>query len=328
MSKIYLSIDLTPSHTTIYREGMGVVLDEPSRVLCQNEYEGVRILSYGREASKTKIDQFLIYPISANGVDLSEQFYARQMLKYFVAKVTADKPNANIVASFLVSCGADAVIKKHICSLAYYAGITDVHFIPYPIADYIGCGLSLDDITYSVIADINYNNSDIAVIGKNGIVDAVSINFGIQSVDEAILEKVRFRHGINLNPDILADVKNNLAILSTNSCLTLPFTGEDIKTRLPKTCKITSTDIYEAIKDYYNIIASTVMQLVARQTPEVQEALRLQGVIFCGRGSDIPSLREYMLQYIPMPIFVANYECTIVGLGKLSANKKLFKKLS
>ncbi len=328
MAKINLSIDLTPANTTIYREGKGIVLDEPSRVLCQNEYDGVRIVACGAEAVKTQMDQFLIYPITKEGVDSSEQFYARQMLKTFVSKVTMDKPNANISAFFLVSCGVSANFKKHITSLAYYAGISEVKFVPYPIADYVGCGMSLDDLNTILIVDINHDNTDVAVVNQAGIVDAVSINFGTQIIDQAIFDKVRYRYGLNLKNESLAGVKSNLAILAPNMSMTLPFDGEDINSKLPKTCKICSLDIFDAIKDYYNLIASAVNQLTARQSPDIQEVLALQGVIFCGRGSNVASLREYMLTYINMPIFVANYECTVVGLGKLAVNKKLLKKLS
>lgn len=328
MSRINLSIDLTPSNTTIFREGKGIVLDEPNKILCQNEYDAVRILAYGSEAVKFQLDQFLIYPITSEAIYLSEQYYARQMLKNFVSKVITDKPSANIHASFLVSCGTTVEYKKYLQSLAFYAGISEVNFVPYPLADLVGCGISFKDFTYCLIVDINHNNTDVAVLSKKGILDAVSINFGTQSIDAAIYEQVQYRYGVSLNEESIQEIKTNLARLERDSNHTLSFEGQDIKSMLNKTVKISSVDIFDAIKEYFVIIANTINQLALRQTPDVQEALFIQGVIFCGRGSSIQSLSEFMQKRMDMPVFVASYDCTMFGLGKLASNRKLYKKIS
>ena len=328
MSRINLSIDLTPGNTTIYREGKGIVLDEPNRVLCQNENDSVKVLAFGKEAVETQLGQFLVYPIDRNGIATNYVFYARMMLKDYVSRVIADKPNASVKASFLVSCGVTQNYKNHIKSLAFHCGIDEVIFVPYPLADLIGCGISFDDFLNCVIVDINYNNTDIAVLSSDGIVDAVSINFGTQNIDNAIYEQVRFRYGTNLSSDTINDIKNTLANLIQNGTMTLAFDGVDMHSNLPKSIKIASIDIYDAIKEYYKTIAQTILELVNRQTQEIKDALVIQGVIFCGRGSGVQNLNIYMEKRLSMPCFIASYDCTMFGLGKISSNKKLCKKLA
>lgn len=326
MSKINLCINLTPSYTTIYREDKGIVLEEPNKVLCQGEYEGVKILGYGSDAIKMQTDQFLIYPISTDGIDLSELYYARQMFKNYITRVVSDKPNAGVRAIFLVSCGTSESYKKQIKSLAYYAGINDVDFMLYALADLVGCGVKVDDILNCLMVDINNNYTDVVVMSKHGIEDAVSINFGTQNIDKAIYEQVRFRYAINLSEESIADVKENLASLVQNGALNMSFTGQDTRTHETKTIKITSIDIYDVIKEFYDVIAETIVQMIYRQPEEVREALAIQGAIFCGKGSGVQNLREFMENKIGIPVFVASYECSLFGLGKISKNKKLYKK--
>jgi len=327
MAKIFLSIDFTPSNTTIYREGKGVVLDEPNRVLCQHEYEDIKILAFGTEAERRAEDQFIINPIKMDGVDASELVYARQMFADYIKRVTQDKQNAHIVAKFVVSCGVSFAFKKSIRSLAFYAGISEIDFVPYPIADMVGCGITFDDFVCCMLVDINTSNTDIAILGENGIIDAVSINVGTQNFEQAIYEQIKYRYGVSLATETVSEVLQNLGSLSGRDAYELSYAGVEIRSNVTKTIKINSKDIFGAIKDYYHAIARTAYDLYSRQPNNLREALNIQGAIFCGRGSNVPALADFMGERLRLPIFVANYDCTLYGLGKLTKNKILYKKM-
>ncbi len=327
MAKIFLSIDFTPSNTTIYREGKGIVLDEPNKVLCQNDYDEVRLVAFGSRAEKSEQEQFVIYPVTIGGVDSSELVYARQMFANFIRRVVSDKPNANIVAKFVVSCGVSLSFKKAIRSLAYYSGISEIDFVPYPIADMIGCGITFDDFLYCMIIDINTSNTDIAILCQDGILDAVSINVGTQNFEQAIYEQIKYRYGLSLSSETVGEVLRTLGSLSSREAYELSYSGVDIRSAITKTVRINSKDIYGAIKDYYIAIGKTAYDLYVKQSQEIRENLNIQGAIFCGRGSNVPSLADFMGEHINLPIFVANYDCTLYGLGKLTKNKVLYKKM-
>lgn len=327
MSKISLSIDFTPNNTAIYRDGKGVVLDEPNVVLCQGGYQDVEILGFGSAAQKTQHDQFYIYPVGVNGVDASEMLYARQMVAEYVRRVTMDKPNANIVANFAVSCGVTPQFKKSIRDLAYYAGISEVSFVPYPIADMVGCGITFDDFLCCMIIDINTANTDVAILSEQGIASALTLNVGTKNFEQAIFEQVKFRYGISLNNETLDEILGHLAVLSQGNPFELSYSGVDIRTGRLRSAKIRSDDICEAIKGYYVAIAETVENLYCQQTPLTRQNLGIQGAVFCGRGSLIAGLSEFMSNKISMPVLVANYECTLYGLGRIAKSKTLYKKL-
>ena len=53
MSTIRLGVDMGSSSTTIYREGMGIILHEPTKALCEiNEHGHIQIKEYGKRAEK------------------------------------------------------------------------------------------------------------------------------------------------------------------------------------------------------------------------------------------------------------------------------------
>ncbi len=327
MSKIVLSIDFTPNNTAIYRDGKGVVLDEPNAVLCQGDYQDVQILGYGSTAQKAQHDQFFVYPVGVDGVDASDMLYARQMMAEYVRRVTVDKPNANIVAHFAVSCGVTPQFKKSIRELSYYAGISEVDFVPYPIADMVGCGITFDDFLCCIIVDINTANTDIAILSEQGIASALTMNVGTKNFEQAIFEQVKFRYGVSLDSETLGEILKHSAVLSKNNAFELSYSGVDIRTGRQRLTKIHSSDIYDAIIGYYKAIGDAAAKLFGQQTPLTRKNLAIQGAVFCGRGSLISGLSEFMSNKIGLPVFVANYECTLYGLGKLGKSKALYKRL-
>jgi len=327
MSKIYLSIDLTPSRTTIFRDGKGIVLEEPNRVLCEGDYSDVKILEFGTEAEVREYGQFLIYPIKMSGVEACDAVYARQMFAEYIHRVTEDKHNANVIAKFVVSCGVSENYIKSLQNLAYYAGISRVDFVPYPLADMIGCGINFDDFLYCMLVDINSSNTDIAILCRDGIYKAVSINIGTQNFEQAIFDVVKYRYGIKLSSETVRAVLNHLGSLTSRDEYELSYSGIDIQSFDEKTKTINSRDIFGAIQDYYLAISKTVRQLFQSQPESVRENLMVQGVLFCGCGSSVPGLRDFMEEKIELPVFVANYDCTLYGLGKLTKDKLLYKKM-
>lgn len=327
MSKIYLSIDCTPSSTVIYRDAKGIVLDEPNKVLCENVGTETRVLGVGSAAKKRTADQFLVYPIREDGIAEAEMVYARKMMRDFILRVTQDRPNAGVCAKFVVSCGATEQFRQSLLRLAFFAGIHEVDFVPYPIADLVGCGIAVDDALCCMFVDINIARTDIAVLCGKGILEAVSLNVGMRNFEQAIYEQVKFGYGVGLNAETIDEVLRNLGSLSPGQTLELGYSGVDIRSNQPRVANIASADVYDAIKGFYTVIAQTTRRLYEAQTPFVRKKLDIQGVIFCGKGSIVSGLSDFMQNKIGLPVYIASYECTLYGLARLSQNRDFCKRL-
>ena len=115
MATIQLGIDMGSSTTTIYRAGKGLVLQEPTRALCEVGENGhIQIRELGKRADKIQgrvpSHMRLIDPIVDGEVKNLE--IATKLLREFVQMVTFDSPDSKIVALFSIPCGSTVENKK------------------------------------------------------------------------------------------------------------------------------------------------------------------------------------------------------------------------
>ena len=90
-----IAIDLGTANTLVYAKGRGIILDEPSVVAVQRNYNGTqnRVLAVGKEAKdmlgRTPGSIIAIRPIK-DGV-IADFEVTQSMLKYFIKKSTQHK---------------------------------------------------------------------------------------------------------------------------------------------------------------------------------------------------------------------------------------------
>ena len=327
MSKIKLYIDLGSFNTVIYREGLGVVLNEPTKVLFQKNNGIEEIIEYGQKAVKAnkKEGQFIVSPI-LEGVIIDEKACAA-LLRNYLKRVITDKPNARIDAYISIPCGSSVEDKEKFYSVAYTAGISKLTLIPAPIADLIGCGVNFEDFEYCALIDIGAGCTDIAILGNNGIVQGFTINIGTINIDMAIVNHIKSKYGIKISLNNAVSLKEQIGSLIPNGAKNLSVIGIDLKNNMQKTITVTGFDILDALREYYQVIADSLQSLLSASEIEVCSKVRAQGVIFCGNGSKIDGLSEYMAQRLCLPIYLAKGERTVFGMQKMSQDKSLLNKL-
>ena len=326
MAVIELCIDFGSYSTVIYRIGKGLVLSEPNKVLCENVNGESIIKDFGQKAVKQNDEQFVVSPIMEGNI--VDEKYAGLLLRNFVKKVVADKPKASIRALFGIPCGTSLEERQKYFNVAYSAGISTIDFAPTPVADILGCGVGFNDFENCLLVDIGSGCTDIAIMGKQGIVEGLTLNVGAVNIDFSIMSQVQSKYGVKISLESAASLKEQIGSLLPNGTKNLSFTGIETKTKQQKTIKITSIDILEPLREYYQLIAETANSLVAAQESVVINNVRNQGVIFCGNGSKISGLKEFMQQMLNIPIFVASGERCVFGLAKLMEQKSLLKKLT
>ncbi len=326
MAAIELCIDFGSNTTVIYRLGKGIVLVEPNKILCENVNGDTIIKDFGQRAVKQNDEQFVVSPVM-EGVIVDEK-YAGVLLRNFVKKVVADKPKASIKALFGIPCGTSAEERQKYFNVAYSAGISSIEFAPTPIADILGCGVGFGDFENCLLIDIGSGCTDVAIMGKQGIVDGLTLNVGAVNIDFSIMSQVQSKYGVKISLESALSLKEQIGSLLPNGTKNLSFAGLELKSKKQKTIKITSIDILEPLREYYQLIAETANSLIMAQESIIINNVRNQGVIFCGNGSKISGLKEFMQQMLNIPIFIANGERSVFGLAKLMEQKSLLKKLT
>ena len=325
MAKIRLFIDMGSSKTVIYRDGMGVVLNEPTKISVKKDDGIAEVVDFGQKAVKNREDIFVVSPVM-EGI-ITDENNCTAMLREYVRRVTTDAPNARIEAFMSVPCGASAQDKQKFYNVAYSSNISKLWLVPAPIAALLGCGIGFNDFEYCALADIGSGCADIAILGQNGIVEGFTINIGSINIDLAIVSHIQAKYGIKITLASALSLKEQIGSLIPSGSKTLAVSGTETRSGNKKTINATGFDILDGLREYYQVIADSVSSLLAASEAEVCAKTKAQGVIFCGNGSKIEGLKEYMESRLNMPVFIANGARTVYGMQKLSQDKNLIKKL-
>ena len=202
MASIFLAIKLGSTTTTIFRQGDGLVLKEPSLIAVsgnmQNRetkaigYEAQRLV--GRSASNTTIVSPIAHGL-VNNVDL-----ASAMLRGFIRKVCPDKLfKPNVRALLCVPLGISLADKKVFEKVCYAAGISDVTIMPAILCSAIGQNLDIEGKYGKLVVNIGGGCTNIAVIANNTIINGASIGIGGTKINTAIEQYVLDKYNLKIS---------------------------------------------------------------------------------------------------------------------------------
>ena len=98
---------------------------------------------------------------------------------------------------------------------------------------------------------------------------------------------------------------------------------------MPKSVKIKSSDINEALRSNFNQIIDGIKELVESSPPEVVDELMQKGVILTGGLSKIVGIDKFFEDELKLSVYCSDkYEnTTINGLMKLTSDVDSFSKI-
>ena len=228
MSVIKLGIDMGSSSTSIYRQGKGLILKEPTCALCeQDDYGRVRVREYGKRADKIKgrvpAHMQLIEPI-VDG-EVVNVGIATKLLRKYIELVTVDNPDAKVYALISVPCGLSNEGKKQYEVMAYGAGIDSVVLVPTVISSAIGAGCDLYTQQNILLVDIGGGCTDIAVIGECGIIHGLTINIGAIKMNKSIQRYIEQKYDLSIDVSTAQLLKEEIGSLLPNDVSSMNIQG-------------------------------------------------------------------------------------------------------
>ena len=325
-----IAIDLGTANTLIYVKNKGIVLDEPSVVAIRHESTGSgtkTIRAVGNEAKsmlgRTPGNINAIRPMK-DGV-IADFTVTEQMLRHFIKKVHDTRffaPSPRIV--ICVPCGSTQVERRAIRESAYGAGARKVELIEEPMAAAIGAGLPVEDAAGSMVVDIGGGTTEVGVISLGGVVYSGSVRTGGDKFDEAIINFVRRNYGMLIGEATAEEIKKDIG---------LAFPGGEIKEKevkgrnlaegVPRSFKITSEEILEALSDPLNSIVSAVKNALEQTPPELGGDIADRGMVLTGGGALLRDLDRLLMEETGLPVVVSDNPLTCVVRGSGLALEKL-----
>lgn len=326
-----IGIDLGTANTVIYADGKGIVLYEPSIVAIDTRTK--RVIAVGREAKemlgKTPESIQAIRPLRDGVIT---DFEATQvMLTYFIDQAIGGgifRPKPRIIIG--VPSGVTQVEKRAVIDAAKGAGAREVYLIPEPMAAAIGAGLPIEEPIGSMVVDIGGGTTEIAVISLAGIVVSNSIRVAGDEMTEAIIQYIKKKFHMFIGEQTGERIKIELGnAIYEEEEREMEIKGRDI-TGLPKTVRITSRDVVEALEDVISSIVNAIRITLERTPPELASDIAERGIVLAGGGSLLKNLNIRIEREIGIKTYYCDDPITAVarGVGKILDQIDLIKRIS
>jgi rod shape-determining protein MreB len=327
-----VGIDLGTVNVLVYVHKRGIVLQEPSLVALSLADQ--RIVALGEEA-KTMLgrtpESIEVMRPMRDGV-IADYMITEAMLRYFITKVCGriqlmfgGKPDIAIS----VPVGVTSVEERAVHDAAIAAGGRSAHLVPEPFAAALGAGLPVHTPTGNMVVDIGGGASEAAVVSMNGMVVASAVRIAGLKIDESITTYIRKKHNLMIGEQTAEDIKIQIgSALPMEEELALEVRGRDQVAGLPRTIRVTSNEITEAIAEPLTAISGVVRAVLEKTPPELASDIIDRGMVLVGGGALIRNIDRFLTRETGVPCFVAEnpMACVAIGAGRALEQLDMIRK--
>lgn len=265
-----------------------------------------------------------------------------------------------------IPSGVTEVERRAVQEAALSAGARRAYLIEEPMAAAIGANLPITESSGTFVVDIGGGTTEIAVISLGGIVVNRSIRVAGDEMDEAVLNFLRLKYSLLVGQTSAEDVKISIGSAyggplkhirkvtrkdaaptegvgskayqvetppeDESSHTENPSTvvrGRDLETGLPKSVRVTASEIREALSPVVHQIITMIVDTLEETPPELVSDIITRGIVMAGGGSLIPGMDLLVAEATKMPVWVADdpLTCVVRGCGKVLADESLLGKV-
>lgn len=324
-----IGIDLGTCNSLVFLPKKGVVLQEPSVVAVSLQEN--KILAVGEEAKEMigrTPDTIRVYRPLKDGV-IADFRVTQAMLKYFIDKVSGFwrffKPELMIG----VPAGITSTERRAVIEAALNSGAKQTYLAKEPILAAIGAAIPINSCSGNMIVDIGGGTSEIAVISLGGVVTCHSVRTGGNKMDSAISDYIKKKYNLAVGEQTTEDIKIKIGTaLPEKEEKKLEIRGRDLISGLPRTIKISSNEVAEAISDILREIIQVIKAVLRDTPPELSADIIDKGMILSGGGALLKNIDERISQETGVPAFLAEDPllCVVKGTGVVLENLDIYKK--
>ncbi|HEY3156878.1 MAG TPA: rod shape-determining protein [Candidatus Eisenbacteria bacterium] len=325
-----VAIDLGTANTLVYLRGKGIVLNEPS-VVAVDRTTG-KVIAVGKEAKsmlgRTPDEIVAVRPLK-DGV-IADFEKTEDLLREFIQKALRRRTWVRPRIIICVPSGITEVEKRAVQDSAQHAGAREVLLVPEPIAAAIGVGLPVGKPSGNMIIDIGGGTTEIAVMALNSIVNQQSIRVGGDEMDEAIVQYVKKAYNLLIGEQTAEAIKIKIgSAFRLEQEEEMEIKGRDLVAGIPKTMKISSVEVREALSEPLQQIVDALMQSLEKTPPELASDIVDRGIVMTGGGSLLRGIDMLLREATNLPITVAEdpLTCVVLGTGKILDDPTLYEKV-
>jgi rod shape-determining protein MreB len=315
-----IGIDLGTANSLVFVRDKGICLCEPSVVAINENTK--EILEIGNEAKRmlgrTPGNIRAVRPMK-DGV-IADFDINEEMLRYFIKKAVSLMPRRQRILAprvlIAVPSGITEVENRAVKDNAKRAGASEVFLIEEPMAAAIGVGLPIGEPEGSMIVDIGGGTTEVAVISLYGIVGSRSVRVGGDELDASICQHMKRVYNLMVGERTSERIKIEIgSAYPVNEEESLEVRGRDLVSGLPKTVKVTATEIRNALQEPIASIVEAVRGTLERCPPELAADLIDRGIMLAGGGALLKGLDRLLIEETGLPVFIAEDPLKAVAMG-------------
>ena len=349
-----IGIDLGTANTLIWVRGKGIVIREPSIVAMHKKTK--QVIAIGSEAKrmlgKTPASIVTVRPL--RGGVIADFDATAAMIGHYIKQV--HEIGSKLPLSFIhpkVAVGIPSAVteveRRAVWEASLSAGARSAYLVEEPMAAAIGAGLSVFAPTGMMVVDIGGGTTEIAVISLGGIVVNRSLKVAGDDLDSAILHYVRLRHGLLLGEKTAEDIKIRIGSAYDMKSIkarkkvkpsqeeekeddkekVMLVRGRDLETGLPRSLKLTETEVREGLAPVLSQIVEAVADVLEEAPPELTSDILEHGILITGGGSMLPGIDRLIMERTHIPVIIAEDPLTTVvrGCGVVLEDRALLSRV-
>lgn len=334
-----VGIDLGTANTLVLVRGKGIVIREPSVVARHRKTREILAIGLSAKKMEGRTPQVIevIRPLK-DGV-IADFDATASMLSYFISRIheTPDGarrvgfpkiPRPRVVIG--IPSGVTEVERRAVQDAALSSGARKAYLIEEPMAAAIGAGLPVEEPGGVFVVDMGGGTTEIALISLGGIVLNRGVRVAGDELDEAIVSYLRRRYSLLLGRTSAEQIKIEIgSVAPLASERVYVARGRDLETGLPKSVKVSSTEIREALAPVVQQIISRITDTLEEAPPELVADVIEKGLVLAGGGALLPGLDTLIGEAIKIPVWIADDPLTAVvrGTGRVLDNPDLLRKV-
>ncbi len=334
-----IGIDLGTANTIVHIKGKGIIIREPSVVA--RHVKTKEILAIGAEAKKmmgkTPETIEVVRPLR-DGV-IADFDAAEVMLEHYIGKVAKmgggiklmNRPKVVVG----IPSGVTEVERRAVQDAALEAGARKAYLIEEPMAAALGAGLPIMDPTGHMVVDIGGGTSEIGVISLGGLVINRSLRIAGDELTEAVMNFARLKYNLLLGESSAEEVKIAVGSAFPLKCeqegkpLTVVIRGRSLENGLPKSQKISSVELREALAPVVRQILNEIAVVIEETPPELVSDILEKGMTLAGGGSLLRGIDQLIAEETKIPVWVTEkpMEAVVRGCAKVLENEGLLTRV-
>ncbi len=333
-SQMTVYFDLGTAITRIGIKDKGIVLKEPTYLGYNSKIH--EYIFFGKEAKTIvgKIPNFItiVRPV-INGIlsDFdAEVAFIKKSLEKSVEPYMSNTPflKPTLRAITCVPSIATEIEQKAVQEVLQKAGASKVYVMEKPLATAAGCKQNIFSHEPHFIIDLGAGLFELSIISGGGIVSQKTLKNAGDHMNKIIGNYTYMKHSVILGEQTCEELKINL-LNFTGEEKTMTVRGKSLETGLPKSIRMKTSDIKEALTVNMNQIIDAAKELIEISPPEIADEVFKNGITLTGNLARVDGIDQFLSKELNIDVLIAEHyaDATIYGMMYIDRRPDDFFKL-